>query len=532
MIGERLGKWVIFKELGHGGMGRVFLAQEELTGRQCAIKVLGPELAQEVGFLHRFQREIETLSQLDHCNIVRFYESGHENGHYFYAMEYVDGRSLEQIVATHGRMDWRDVLGVALQVVPALKHIHDHGIIHRDIKPSNLILSNDGIVKLMDFGIAKVFAGTRLTATGGIVGTAEFLSPEQAAGKVVGKRSDLYCLGCVLYALLIAKPPFSGMTYVELLHKHRYAQFDSPRRYIAELPRELDELICQLLEKDPEKRPRDASVLQRQIETLAKKLERHATKTSADNKDISTIAENRVDKLSSVALPGPGTFAERNARGQGGHSLPRRIVEHLSGQAIGLFLVMLLCIGTVAWAFWPLGQDQLFTQGVERMDRGSLYDMHVAWRDYFDPLDKRFPEHPYKEQLVDFRERWEAAKANRTSEAQRFFQAGESLKQQGKTAEAKRLWVGVIDVFQDSRPDAEWVRRAKTALCDLENADHIGERLKDARVAMKRAANLKHDGKLDDARRIWNGIVTLYQHDPAANEIVAEARKAMKEQRQ
>jgi len=183
MIGDRLGKWVIFKELGRGGMGSVYLAQEELTGKQFALKVLASELARDVGFLQRFQREIDTLSKLDHPNIVRFYEAGFENGHYFYAMEYVEGINLEQILEKQYRLPWKDVLDVALQVAPALRHVHDHGIIHRDIKPSNLILNAKGQIKLTDFGIAKVFAATHLTATNGIVGTAEFLSPEQAAGR-------------------------------------------------------------------------------------------------------------------------------------------------------------------------------------------------------------------------------------------------------------------------------------------------------------------------------------------------------------
>src|SRR6266480_2803238 len=115
MIGDRLGKWFIFKELGRGGMGRVYLAQEELTGRQAALKVLATELAQEIGFLQRFQREIETLSKLEHPNIVRFYESGYENGLYFYAMEYVEGLNLDQILETQGRLPWKEVLDIALQ---------------------------------------------------------------------------------------------------------------------------------------------------------------------------------------------------------------------------------------------------------------------------------------------------------------------------------------------------------------------------------------------------------------------------------
>src|SRR4051794_2150119 len=144
MMGDRLGKWVIHQELGRGGMGRVYLATEEIGGRQAALKVLAAELAQEAGFLHRFQREIESLAMLDHPNIVRFFEAGLENGHYFYAMEYVDGASLDHLLQAQGRLPWKEVLDVALQICPALKHVHDHGIIHRDIKPPNILRALDG----------------------------------------------------------------------------------------------------------------------------------------------------------------------------------------------------------------------------------------------------------------------------------------------------------------------------------------------------------------------------------------------------
>src|SRR5271154_4232581 len=261
MIGDRLGKWVIYKELGRGGMGRVYLAQEEIGGRQAALKVLAAELAQESGFLQRFQREIETLAQLEHPNIVRFFESGFENGLYFYAMEYVDGPSLEDDLERTERLPWKDVLDIVLQVCPALKHVHDHGVIHRDLKPANILRNSAGVVKLTDFGIAKVFAQGHLTAAGGIIGTADYLSPEQAAGKPVSKRSDLYSLGAVLYTLLTGRPPFVGESFLDLLHKHRYAQFDPPRKIVPELPYELDEVVCQLLEKDPAARPPDCLVL-------------------------------------------------------------------------------------------------------------------------------------------------------------------------------------------------------------------------------------------------------------------------------
>ena len=229
MIGERLGKWVIYKELGRGGMGHVYLAQEEVGGRRAALKVLAADLAKDVGFLQRFQGEIETLSKLDHPSIVRFYEAGFENGLHFFAMEYVDGQSLEKVLHEQGKLKWPEVLDIALKVCSALRHVHDSGVIHRDIKPPNIMITAEGDIKLADFGIARIFASRHLTATGGVVGTAEFLSPEQAAGKPVTKRSDIYSLGVVLYMLLTGRAPFEGTSFLDLLHKHRYAQFDMRR---------------------------------------------------------------------------------------------------------------------------------------------------------------------------------------------------------------------------------------------------------------------------------------------------------------
>src|SRR5207253_676430 len=154
----------------------------------------------------------------------------------------VEGPDFAERLEEHGRLPWAEVLDVAIQVCAALKHAHDHGVIHRDLKPSNL-LGGDGRVRLTDFGIAHVFAGQHLTRPGAVVGTAEYLSPEQAEGKPATRRSDLYSLGCVLYTLLCGRNPFRGENVIDLLHKHRYAQFDRPRNIVLELPREIDEVI-------------------------------------------------------------------------------------------------------------------------------------------------------------------------------------------------------------------------------------------------------------------------------------------------
>lgn len=524
MIGDRLGKWVIFKELGRGGMGRVYLAQEELTGKQAALKVLAAELAQEIGFRQRFQREIETLSKLDHPNIVRFFESGYENGLYFYAMEYVEGLSLEQLLEQQSRFPWKDVLKVAMQVAPALRHVHDHGIIHRDIKPSNLILNTAGQIKLTDFGIAKVFASNHLTATGGIVGTAEFLSPEQAAGKVVGKRSDLYCLGCVLYMLLTGRAPFVGNSYVELLHKHRYGQFDRPRKFVPDIPLEIDEMICQLLEKDPDKRPRDALVFANQLDAICKKLDRQGDRTSVDNRDIATKAENRTDKGGAAGLPGALAATNGVVHAQTAWRYHGGPLSRFFHHPMVLVLILLLCVGTLLWRLWPLNQDQLYERGAELMASEKLYDMQLAWTEYLGPLERDHPDHPYKEKVAELRKKWEAAKE--TSEAQRFFQLGELYHKQGNLAAAQQTWRNLVATFQEVEAEKVWVQRAERALADMGKAGENQDRFKNLKKALEHADELRRQGKNADAERIWKGIEQLYGNDPAAAEIIGEVRKA------
>ena len=239
------------------------------TRLAVAVKVLGPEPAKRLAFRRFSARSMPCL--LDHPHIVRFYESGVQDGRYFYAMEYIAGKNFEEVMDGK-RLPWREVLAMALQVTPALKHAHDHGIIHRDLKPQNLMRDENGVVKLADFGVAKVFASRQLTATGGMVGTAEYVSPEQASGKPVTPRSDLYSFGVVLYLLLTGRLPFKGNSIIELIHQHRYAQFDAPSKFVDDLPHDLDALVCSLMAKDPTERLANALMLMRMLDSIQRKL--------------------------------------------------------------------------------------------------------------------------------------------------------------------------------------------------------------------------------------------------------------------
>ncbi|HLQ45834.1 MAG TPA: serine/threonine-protein kinase, partial [Planctomycetaceae bacterium] len=258
---KQAGPWEIDKKLGAGGMGTVYLGKHKQTGQVAAIKVLPASLAREEGFIERFKREIVSMEKLKSPHIVEFFESGNDGDTYFYAMEYVEGETLTNRLKRDKRLPWPEVIDLCLQLCRALKAAHNAGIVHRDLKPSNLMMATDGTVKLTDFGVAQVFAERKLTVTGGIVGTAEYMSPEQAKGQRATKKSDLYSLGAVMYAMLTGRPPFSGKTSLDVIHKLQFAQFDRPGLIATDIPKQLEEIVCTLLEKDPDKRFPDAYVL-------------------------------------------------------------------------------------------------------------------------------------------------------------------------------------------------------------------------------------------------------------------------------
>ncbi len=234
-------------------MGTVYAASNQQTGEQAAVKLLSPALATDATFRERFSSEIESLKKLRHPNIVQLFGYGEQDGQLYYAMELIDGSNLQEELRRGRRFTWRDVTQIGIEVCAALKHAHDHGIVHRDLKPANLLYTNDENVKLLDFGIAKLFGNTGIT-TGSVMGTADYMAPEQAEGKAVSPRTDLYSLGSVMYALLAGRPPFVGKSVPEVVHKVRFEPPIPVSRMALDVPVELDHLIDQLLEKNPQKR--------------------------------------------------------------------------------------------------------------------------------------------------------------------------------------------------------------------------------------------------------------------------------------
>src|SRR3989442_6384043 len=246
-------RYVIKRKLGSGGMADVYLAEDQELGRRVALKLLDERHASDEQFVERFRREAQSAGRLNHPNIVSIFDRGLAEGTYYIAMEYLDGRTLKELLVRNGPTPIPIAIDYARQILSALAFAHRNGIVHRDIKPHNIVVGGDGRLKVTDFGIARSGA-SQMTEVGSIVGTAQYLSPEQARGAPVDPRSDLYSLGIVLYEMLTGKVPFTGDAPVEIAMKHLSAIPEPPSKIRPGVPHDLDAVVMRALAKDPEQR--------------------------------------------------------------------------------------------------------------------------------------------------------------------------------------------------------------------------------------------------------------------------------------
>jgi eukaryotic-like serine/threonine-protein kinase len=251
------GRYRILRKLGTGGMANVYLAEDEVLGRRVAIKILNDRHAGDDQFVERFRREAKNAASLSHPNIVSIYDRGEAEGTYYIAMEYLDGRSLKELIVARGPAPIHLAVDYARQILAAIRFAHRHGIVHRDIKPHNVLVDGEGRLKVTDFGIARAGV-SQMTEAGSIIGTAQYLSPEQAKGAPVDQTSDLYSVGVVLYELLTGVVPFSGDTPVEIAMKHLSTVPEPPSAKRADVPRDLDLVVMRALAKDPSERYQSA----------------------------------------------------------------------------------------------------------------------------------------------------------------------------------------------------------------------------------------------------------------------------------
>lgn len=252
------GRYHLVKKVGEGGMAIVYRAIDQNTGHNVAIKVLKPELSQDMDYVSRFQREAEAASKMTHHNIVNLLDVGMDGNNRYLVMEYVQGITLKRLIQEKGRISPNTAVQITIRILSALQHAHENGIIHRDIKPQNILVASDGHIKVADFGIARIANSYTLTRDDSVMGTVYYYSPEQASGLKVGATSDLYSVGVVMYEMLTGHVPFDGDTQVAIAMQHLHTQPEPIEKYAPEVPVAVRHVVMMAMAKDPRHRYQSA----------------------------------------------------------------------------------------------------------------------------------------------------------------------------------------------------------------------------------------------------------------------------------
>ncbi len=265
MINDR---YEIIKSIGEGGMANVYLAYDTILDRRVAIKVLRGDLSNDEKFVRRFQREALSASSLSHPNIVEMYDVGEDNGIYYIVMEYIEGKTLKQLIKKRGALTLSEAIDIMLQITDGISQAHDSYIIHRDLKPQNIMIKEDGTIKITDFGIAMALNSTQLTQTNSVMGSVHYLPPEQASGKGSTIRSDIYSMGILFYEILTGTLPFKGDNAVEIALKQMRDEIPSVRKKNPAIPQSVENVILKATAKNPKNRYSDAKEMHADLLTV------------------------------------------------------------------------------------------------------------------------------------------------------------------------------------------------------------------------------------------------------------------------
>jgi eukaryotic-like serine/threonine-protein kinase len=336
--------------LGYGGMSEVHRGLDTRLGRDVAIKVLRADLARDPQFQMRFRREAQNSAALNHPAIVAVYDTGEVEGEFgplpYIVMEYVDGQTLREIVKTTGPMSQQRVVEVMADVCAALDFSHRHGIIHRDVKPANIMITRGGAVKVMDFGIARALGeGQNVTQTAAVIGTAQYLSPEQARGEAVDARSDVYAAGCVLFELLTGEPPFTGDTPVAVAYQHVREDPRAPSQVNPSIPAALDAVILKALSKNPANRYQSAAELRADLVRVRAGQNPMAPAVMSEDERTAMLAAGTATTRRVAGRHGPPTGAGPVTDYGYYDDEPRRS----TGRIVGITLAVLAILGVVGF---------------------------------------------------------------------------------------------------------------------------------------------------------------------------------------
>lgn len=534
VIGQKLDNWVIEAEIGRGAMGEVYRAHALDTPDQpVALKVLARELARESHFQLRFQREIDILRKLTHPHIVKLLGSGlHINTAYF-VMEYVDGTDLDKQLRsrTPSRLDWAEVVVIALQACSALRHAHERGILHHDLKPSNLLQQADGTIKLCDFGVAKLLARPPESLAGSMVGNVTYLAPECAQGKPVSRRSDLYALGGVLYTLLAGRPPFVGRTVVEVVHKHCHTLPEHIQKWVPEIPNELGQLVMRMLAKKPSERLSDAGSVLEELESIRSKAQRQGRWPSelggAVSITIEPVESGPVERL--VDWPVSEHYRPLTDRLNWWDRPAVKVLAILTGLAVCVSLIVMVLLG-----WHQPSPETLYSKALPLLTSGDPDDLERAWSEYLDKMEQLYPDHPYQAELLQARQQRQDLAQQRaalastkprqySSEAERLYQLGVRAYQTGDGPTAERVWSKLVEVYGPIRSQRRWVELAESALRHYQTQATPRQTSLPSLSAVEEvlllARQLREQGQAERADALLRALEELYRDDVRRNEV-------------
>jgi serine/threonine-protein kinase len=513
MAPKQLGPYLIGEPLGRGGMGTVYTATHQQTGEVVAIKVLSHLGTTEPNLRQRFSQEIETLKKLHHPNIVQLHGHGEQDGTLFFVMERVEGENLYQRLKSKGPCSWREAIHFTLDICKALKHAHDNGVIHRDLKPANLLISDEQVVKLTDFGIARLFGAQHLTADHSVIGTAEYMAPEQGEGHKPNVRSDLYSLGTVIYTMLAGKPPFASKVIAQVVHKLRYED-PQPLIYACrDIPVEFDRIVMQLLEKDPAARIPTAVALSHQLQALLHAMDREQAEKVAPTDEAESDTDERGSSPGSSSIGGKPT-REGPYTGLEG--------ENETKEAQDDDAPTMLADAKVEIPVIPQATHYTVVKSGQRAQRKSTSRIHkvfqilpllvagvlLAWATWY-MLQPPSP--------ADLVERIEAAASHESR------------------ASVQRAREDIA-VFLSSYPDHEQARRLRQLdlqLLEMQRTDGPGSQSTEQQRLLIRE-RLEQAGELiesdpEQAGEILKAIITLYGEEPMLQDLIEETER-MQEQ--
>jgi eukaryotic-like serine/threonine-protein kinase len=405
------GRYHVLGKLGAGGMADVYCAEDTHLGRKVALKLLHARFAQDQEFVERFRREASSAAGLQHPNVVGVYDRGEFEGTYYIAMEYCEGRTLKDIVARTA-LDPARAIAITKQMLVATRFAHRRNVIHRDLKPHNVILDSEDNVKVTDFGIARAGASD-ITEVGAIMGTAQYLSPEQAQGRPVTEASDLYSIGVVLFEMLTGKAPFDGDSAVAVALKHVNQPAPSPRELVPAVPPELEAVVLKALAKDPAQRYGDADSFIKDLEVVEERLRRGPV----DVESTAVFAPMAANTAPTALTPVPAAAAEvRSPEAEPAPPPPPAVGEPPDGRpddnrrrwlAVALLgglavlaLLAFLLFGSADKATVPPVVGQTLEQARQRVDRAGL-EVEVKRRTDQAPRDFVFEQSPNPGQEVD-----------------------------------------------------------------------------------------------------------------------------------